>query len=193
MQIMSSHYRIRPQRASGSVEQTRLKRETGPGQIAARGTSPDGVKDRAIGNQTTQSLKTETVRTVLSSLVRRHSPKIGPMLPATWWRENSSAANQFAPKVNMIKYLSAHNYSSEALAGGTTLATSITISIISMFLMLLCISVLVFFLFKRSKKSAREPVAKEEDNPDYGTYYYADGDRRQDVMEVNIQIVTNYS
>ena len=59
--------------------------------------------------------------------------------------------------------------------------------------MLLCISVLAFFLFKRSKKTAREPVVKEEDNPDYGTYYYADGDRRQDVMEVNIPFVTNYS
>ena len=29
---------------------------------------------------------------------------------------------------------------------------------------------------------------KEEDNPDYGTYYYADGDRRQDVMEVNFDL-----
>ena len=79
-------------------------------------------------------------------------------------------------------------------SSGTFSATaSITISIISMFLMLLCISVLALFLFKRSKKTARAPVVKEEDNPDYGTYYYADGDRRQDVMEVNIQFVTNYS
>ena len=58
--------------------------------------------------------------------------------------------------------------------------------------MLLCMSV-AFFLFKRCKKTAKEPVVKEEDNPDYGTYYYADGDRRQDVMEVNIQFVTNYA
>ena len=79
-------------------------------------------------------------------------------------------------------------------SSGTFSATaSITISIISMFFMLLCISVLAFFLFKRSKKTTRTPVVKEEDNPDYGTYYYADGDRRQDVMEVNIQFVTNYS
>ena len=62
-----------------------------------------------------------------------------------------------------------------------------------MLLMLLCMSVLAFFLFKRCKKTARAPVVKEEVNPDYGTYYYADGDRRQDVMEVNIQFVTNYS
>ena len=109
MQIMSSRYRRRPHRASGSVEQIRLKRETGPGLIAARGTSPDGVKDRAINNQTIPTLKTETVRTVLSSLARRHSPQTGLILPATCWRENSSAPNQFALKVNMMKYLSAQN------------------------------------------------------------------------------------
>ena len=79
-------------------------------------------------------------------------------------------------------------------SSGTFSATaSITISIISMLLMLLCISLLAFFFFKRSKKAAKERVVKEEDNPDYGTYYYADGNRRQDVMEVNIQLVTNYS
>ena len=33
-----------------------------------------------------------------------------------------------------------------------------------------------------------ESVVKEEDNPDYGTYYYADGDRRQDVMDVNFDL-----
>ena len=49
-------------------------------------------------------------------------------------------------------------------------------------------SVLVFFLCKRRKKTTIEPVVKEEDNPDYGTYYYADGDRRQDVMEVNLDL-----
>ena len=27
-------------------------------------------------------------------------------------------------------------------------------------------------------------LEKEDQNPDYGTYYYADGDRRLDVMEV---------
>ena len=77
-------------------------------------------------------------------------------------------------------------------AGPFSATAPITISIISMLLMLLCMSV-AFFLFKRSKKTARAPVVKEEDNPDYGAYYYADGDRRQDVMEVNIQFVTNYA
>ena len=77
-------------------------------------------------------------------------------------------------------------------SGTFSATTPITISIISMLLMLLCMSV-AFFLFKRCKKTAKEPVVKEEDNPDYGTYYYADGDRRQDVMEVNIQFVTNYA
>ena len=27
-------------------------------------------------------------------------------------------------------------------------------------------------------------LEKKDDNPDYGTYYYSDGDRRQDIMEV---------
>ena len=63
---------------------------------------------------------------------------------------------------------------------------------ISNVLILVCISVLVLFLCKRCKKTTIEPVVKEEDNPDYGTYYYADGDRRQDVMEVNFDLYGNY-
>ena len=27
-------------------------------------------------------------------------------------------------------------------------------------------------------------LEKKDDNPDYGTYYYSDGDKRQDIMEV---------
>ena len=50
---------------------------------------------------------------------------------------------------------------------------------------------LYVFLCKRCKKTTIEPVVKEEDNPDYGTYYYADGDRRQDVMEVNFGLYGN--
>ena len=63
------------------------------------------------------------------------------------------------------------------------------VAIISNILILVCISVLVLFLCKRCKKTTIEPVVKEEDNPDYGTYYYADGDRRQDVMEVNFDFL----
>ena len=62
------------------------------------------------------------------------------------------------------------------------------VAIISNVLILVCISVLVLFLCKRCKKTTIEPVVKEEDNPDYGTYYYANGDRRQDVMEVNFDL-----
>ena len=62
------------------------------------------------------------------------------------------------------------------------------VAIISNVLILVGSSVLVLFLCKRCKKTAIEPVVKEEDNPDYGTYYYADGDRRQDVMEVNFDL-----
>ena len=63
------------------------------------------------------------------------------------------------------------------------------VAIISNILILVCISVLVLFLCKRCKKTTIEPAVKEEDNPDYGTYYYADGDRRQDVMEVNFDFL----
>ena len=62
------------------------------------------------------------------------------------------------------------------------------VAIISNVLILFGISVLVLFLCKRCKKTTIEPVVKEEDNPDYGTYYYADGDRRQDVTEVNFDL-----
>ena len=34
-------------------------------------------------------------------------------------------------------------------------------------------------------------LEKKDDNLDYGTYYYSDGDRRLDVMEVNM--ATNYN
>ena len=33
-------------------------------------------------------------------------------------------------------------------------------------------------------------LEKKDDNPDYGTYYYSDGDRRQDIMEVALKIIT---
>ena len=29
-------------------------------------------------------------------------------------------------------------------------------------------------------------LEKKDDNPDYGTYYYSDGDKRQDIMEVTL-------
>ena len=61
-------------------------------------------------------------------------------------------------------------------------------SIVGTVLVLLCLLALVIFFVRRSKKTATGPVVKEEDNPDYGTYYYADGDRRQDVMEVNFYL-----
>ena len=32
-----------------------------------------------------------------------------------------------------------------------------------------------------------QDIEKEDDNPDYGTYYYTNGDRRQDVMEVSFE------
>ena len=57
------------------------------------------------------------------------------------------------------------------------------IASVSFVVTLMCI--VVFLLCKLSKKNKREPVVKEEENPDYGTYYYASGDRREDVMEVN--------
>ena len=31
-------------------------------------------------------------------------------------------------------------------------------------------------------------LEKEDDNLDYGTYYYSDGDRRLDVMEVTLKL-----
>ena len=65
------------------------------------------------------------------------------------------------------------------------------VAIISNVLIIVSISVLVLFLFKHRKKTTIEPGVKEEDNPDYGTYYYADGDRRQDVMEVNFDLYGN--
>ena len=61
-------------------------------------------------------------------------------------------------------------------------------SIVGTVLVLLFLLALVIFFVRRSKKTTTGPVVKEEDNPDYGTYYYADGDRRQDVMEVNIYL-----
>ena len=36
-------------------------------------------------------------------------------------------------------------------------------------------------------------LEKEDDNLDYGTYYYADGDRRLDVMEVKMSIHVHVS
>ena len=59
------------------------------------------------------------------------------------------------------------------------------IASVSSVVTLLCIVVIVFLLCKLSKKNKKDPVVKEEENPDYGTYYYASGDRREDVMEVN--------
>ena len=56
-------------------------------------------------------------------------------------------------------------------------------SIVGTVLVLLCLLALVIFLVIRSKKTTTGPVVKEEDNPDY-----ADGDRRQDVMEVNFYL-----
>ena len=59
------------------------------------------------------------------------------------------------------------------------------LAIVGPVLILLFLLALVIFFVMRSKKTTTGPVVKEEDNPEYGTYYYADGDRRQDVMEVN--------
>ena len=61
-------------------------------------------------------------------------------------------------------------------------------SIVGTVLVLLLLLALVIFFVIRSKKTTTGPVVKEEDNPDYGTYYYADGERRQDVMEVNFHL-----
>ena len=89
------------------------------------------------------------------------------------------AVNQFVLKVKLMFYFSDQFFSSGASTGGMAAG----ISIITI-LMLFCISVLAFFLLRQYKKTTMIPVVKEEDNPDYGTYYYADGDRRNDVMEV---------
>ena len=35
-------------------------------------------------------------------------------------------------------------------------------------------------------------LEKKDDNPDYGEYYYWDGDRRKDVMEVGFDTIDNY-
>ena len=58
------------------------------------------------------------------------------------------------------------------------------IASVSSVVTLLCIVVIVFLMCKLSKKNQKDPAVKEEENPDYGTYYYASGDRRRDVMEV---------
>ena len=109
------------------------------------------------------------------------------MLPATQGRDSSSAANLSVSKVTLI-----HGFSELFFYSGATSTDSIiVVAMISNVLILVCISVLVFFLCKRRKKTTIEPVVKEEDNPDYGTYYYADGDRRQDVMEVNFDLYGN--
>ena len=90
-----------------------------------------------------------------------------------------SAVNKFVLKVKLMFYFSDRFFSSGASTGGMAAAVSI-ITI----LMLFCIALLAFFLFRRYKKTTMIPVVKAEDNPDYGTYYYADGDKRSDVMEV---------
>ena len=71
----------------------------------------------------------------------------------------------------------------EGLQDNTSAQVAMIIASVSFVVTLMCI--VVFLLCKLSKKNKREPVVKEEENPDYGTYYYASGDRREDVMEVN--------
>ena len=73
----------------------------------------------------------------------------------------------------------------EGLQDNTSAQVAIIIASVSSVVTLLCVAVIVFLLCKLSKKNKRDPVVKEEENPDYGTYYYASGDRRRDVMEVN--------
>ena len=72
--------------------------------------------------------------------------------------------------------------------GTPSVGAALASSIVSTVLLLLFLLALVIFFVRRSKKTTTGPVVKEEDNPDYGTYYYADGDRRQDVMEVNFYL-----
>lgn len=71
------------------------------------------------------------------------------------------------------------------LQDNTSAKVAIIIASVSSVVTLLCVAVIVFLLCKLSKKNKKIPVVKEEENPDYGTYYYASGDRRGEVMEVN--------
>ena len=71
------------------------------------------------------------------------------------------------------------------LQDNTSAQVAIIIASVSSVATLMCLVVIVFLLCKLSKKNKKDPVVKEEENPDYGTYYYASGDRRRDVMEVN--------
>ena len=72
------------------------------------------------------------------------------------------------------------------LQDNTPAQVAITIASVSSVVTLLCVAVIVLLLCKLSKKNKKDPTVKEEENPDYGTYYYASGDRRRDVMEVNL-------
>ena len=84
----------------------------------------------------------------------------------------------FAPNRFVLKVKLVYDFSDPSVAS----------SIVGTVLVLLCLLALVIFFVIRSKKTTTVPVVKEEDNPDYGTYYYADGDRRVDVMEVNLYL-----
>ena len=73
----------------------------------------------------------------------------------------------------------------EELQDNTPAQVAIIIASVSSVVTIICFAVIAFLLCKLSKKIKNDPVVKEEENPDYGTYYYASGDRRRDVMEVN--------
>ena len=94
------------------------------------------------------------------------------------------APNQFVLKVKLVNDF----YDNFFFKGSPSVSASVAGSIVGTVLVLLVLLALLIFFVIRSKKTAMAPVVKEEDNPDYGTYYYADGDRRQDVMEVNLYL-----
>jgi len=71
-------------------------------------------------------------------------------------------------------------------SSGLALANTLVIAIISSVLVILCIAVLACFIFRRLKSTQELSVTnleKEDQNLDYGTYYYDDGNHRINVME----------